>query len=608
MLKINFLTDWLKNSLNLQSEAPPVEPAAVPGPEAVADIKTLFWKAIQRSDAAAVKNYLDGSPELINAVTDDKQYIEFSRFYETGPVAFDDRVDQRNYEDGNDHRGFTPLAAACLKGDKVLFDLLASRGADINRADSFGFTPIMCALLSQNADIIKSFADMGADLNVLSAGGTSFCRGRVSPLTLAIKLCEADVIQHLLDKNADPDLSGGESDNPLSEAFNRKRPEVAALLINAGARIESAFRYDYGYVRSDEAAFYLETALRSFGADSGLARFHEKIYSGSNGGTEKYLLYEASRSDYFEIIKLLISRGADIEEDISHADVVCFYPDGVKITPFIAAAAGGCYETARLLMERGANIFESDNAALWYALEGVTVYRGYHRMSYCHVRSLLDNKDRLLRMIISAGAKFGPGKYYIHEEPLGHVLYHAPDDAETVELVLNNIGDKDFKQSILNDNLINSIIKSKNPDVIKTLLTHGADINTRDDKGNTGLIIAARRKKNADIMHVLIENGADVNIAGSGGDSALTLAAASYGVETISRLLDRGADIDHAAADGRTALLSAIAFFNEPAALYLIEKGCDTKKADQKGNTALSLAEAKKMGRVAEMLKVKGRR
>jgi hypothetical protein len=606
MLKINFLTDWLKNSFNLQSEAPPVEPAAVPEPEAVADIKTLFWKAIQLSDAAAVQKYLDGSPELINAVNDDKQYIEFSRFYETGPVAFDDRVDQRNYEDGDDHRGFTPLAAACLKGDKVLFDLFTARGADIDCADSFGFTPVMCALLSQNADIIKSLADMGAALNVFSADGTSFCRGRVSPLTLAIKLCEADVIQYLLDKNADPDLNGGENDNPLSEAFNRRRPEAAELLIKAGALVEKAFRYDCGYIRADEAAFYLETALRVYGAGSGQARFFEDIYLKSNGGSEKHLLYEAARSDYFEIIKLLISRGADIEEDISHADVVCFYPEGVKITPFIAAAAGGCYETAKLLMERGANIFESQNAALRSALEGITIYRGYYRMSYCYVRSFLENKDRLLRMIISAGAKFGPGKYYIHEEPLGHVLYHAPDDAETIELVLNNVADKDFKQSILNDNFIDSILKSKNPDVIKMLLTHGADINTLDDKGNTGLIIAARKKKNISIIDVLIENGADVNIAGSGGDSALTLAAASYGVGTISRLLERGADIDHAAADGRTALMAAIAFYNEPAALYLIEKGCDTQNADKKGKTALSLAEAKKMGRVAEL--IKGRR
>jgi len=607
MLRINFLT-WFKSS-DTDGGADsihPQAPAAAPAPPA-RDVKALFWEAIGRSDVAAAEKLLDEVPALVNLSIDDKRLIDFKKFFETGPVGFDDRIDRADYESDGHHYGFTPLASACLKGDEVLADLFLARGADIETADSYGFTPIMCALMSQNENLVKSLINFGVELNRFSLSGTQYALKPVSPLTLAVKLCELETIALMLEKGADADFCAYEGGNPLNIAFEYNRLDAAVMLIKSGASIEKAFKYDGYYVRADQAAFYLEAALRAFGQDSGNARFYEKVFFKANGASLKYLIYCAARGDYAATMKMLLARGVDIEEDISNAEVVNFYPEKVEITPLIAAAAGSCYETVKLLVELGADLKKSNNAALRYALEGLTVFRRYYRSSICHIGSFYENKRRLLRLLIAAGSRFVPGKYSYFEEPIGLLLAYTPDDSELLELVLNNIPDDHFKSVIMDKNLIKSVVEARHLEAIKTLLTHGARVDARDANGNTCLITAVRRKKNADLINLLVANGADVNAQNQAGDSALTVAAAACGVDIIEKLISRGAKIDHAGPAGRTALMNAIAYFNEAAALALIKKGCRTDIAGNDGRNALAMAESKRMTAVAEAIKSAGR-
>ncbi|HPG56700.1 MAG TPA: ankyrin repeat domain-containing protein [Candidatus Wallbacteria bacterium] len=609
MLRINFLT-WFKSGDTDGVDDSNYPQAPVPLPEPVPparDVKALLWDAIGRSDVAAAEKLLDEVPALVNLSIDDKRLIDFKKFFETGPVGFDDRIDRSDYESDGCHYGFTPLAAACLKGDEAMADLFLARGADIETADSYGFTPIMCALMSQNENLVKSLINFGAELNRFSLSGAQYALSPVSPLTLAVKLCELETIELMLKKGADADFCAYEGGNPLNIAFEYNRLDAAVMLIKSGASIEKAFKYDGYYVRPDQAAFYLEAALRVFGPDSGNARFYEKVFFKSDDASLKYLIYCAARGDYSATMKMLIARGADIEEDITKADIVSFYPEKVEITPLIAAAAGGCYETARALVELGADISKSNNAALRYALEGLTVFREYYRMSICRIGSIHENKRRLLKLLIASGSRFVPGKYSYFEEPLGLLLAYTPDDSELMELVLNNIADDYFKSVIMDKNLIKSVAEAGHLEAVKTLLTQGASVDARDANGNTCLITAVRRKKNADLINLLIDNGADVNAQNPAGDSALTVAAAACGADIIDKLVAHGADMNHKGAVGRTALMNAIAYFNEAAALILIKKGCRTDITDNDGRNALAMAESKRMTVVAEAIKKAGR-
>ena len=117
-----------------------------------------------------------------------------------------------------------------------------------------------------------------------------------------------------------------------------------------------------------------------------------------------------------------------------------------------------------------------------------------------------------------------------------------------------------------------------NPDVVRVLLEHGADVHARSDsyrlpvslgdgnpfekyvmqpqRGSTPLLFAARhgRIENA---RLLIEAGADVDDTAPSGESALVLASFSGQGAFARFLLDRGAD-PHADAAGYTALHTAV--------------------------------------------------
>lgn len=106
------------------------------------------------------------------------------------------------------------------------------------------------------------------------------------------------------------------------------------------------------------------------------------------------------------------------------------------------------------------------------------------------------------------------------------------------------------------------------PEIMKLLLDHGADINTRDSNGNTALHQVCSREtyRIERITELLIGLGADVNIQNDFGRTclhALTLEEiASYKsseyINAARALIDAGADLRLTDREGLTVLLSAV--------------------------------------------------
>ncbi len=93
------------------------------------------------------------------------------------------------------------------------------------------------------------------------------------------------------------------------------------------------------------------------------------------------------------------------------------------------------------------------------------------------------------------------------------------------------------------------------------MLTAGANVNAKDERGITPLMYAAW-VGSVDAMKRLLDHGADPNLTNSSGSTALMLSATD--IAKVRLLKDRGANVNAASTRGRTALF--LAAMSDPSA------------------------------------------
>lgn len=82
---------------------------------------------------------------------------------------------------------------------------------------------------------------------------------------------------------------------------------------------------------------------------------------------------------------------------------------------------------------------------------------------------------------------------------------------------------------------------NKSPDIIRTLIELGLNVNEKGQEGHTALMIAAGYNKNPEIIKALIEAVADIELKDSKGKIALDYAKEKDDKEIIDILIEHGA-------------------------------------------------------------------
>ena len=96
-------------------------------------------------------------------------------------------------------------------------------------------------------------------------------------------------------------------------------------------------------------------------------------------------------------------------------------------------------------------------------------------------------------------------------------------------------------------------VEGGNPAKVSQLLTHHANVNTRDSLGETALMKAVSNGR-ADLVQTLMAAGASVNVKAEDGTTALMIAAAHDSADIVKILLAKKADMNAKDSSGRTAL------------------------------------------------------
>jgi ankyrin repeat protein len=124
---------------------------------------------------------------------------------------------------------------------------------------------------------------------------------------------------------------------------------------------------------------------------------------------------------------------------------------------------------------------------------------------------------------------------------------------------------------------------------LQTLISKGADVNTRNEIGETPLLRAVYNG-NAKIVEVLVTGGAEKNSKDKNGWTAL-MWAVNDGRDGIAKfLIESGADVNAKDGDSRTVLMRAASGGRRGMVELLLAEGADPNAADAFGMTPLKCA------------------
>ncbi|NWV13140.1 RN5A ribonuclease, partial [Ptilonorhynchus violaceus] len=241
-------------------------------------------------------------------------------------------------------------------------------------------------------------------------------------------------------------------------------------------------------------------------------------------------LHTAVQTGEEALVRLLLDRGACLQARKDNGG-----------TAFTEAGIAGKVDILKLLLERGSHVNEQD-------------YNGFTAF----MEAAWYGKEEALRFLFSQGAEVN--------------LRRVPSE-EKVKLHKGGA-----------TALMDACKERRFPAVRMLVLEMGADVNIRDNGDENALIHALKKgsdKKRYEsavsIVRFLLEHGVDVQSKDECGKTALILAVEMESPELVTALLEKEEiDIDDADEEGNTALMVAVKKSDYDIAKLLCEKGART--------------------------------
>lgn len=200
----------------------------------------------------------------------------------------------------------------------------------------------------------------------------------------------------------------------------------------------------------------------------------------------------------------------------------------------IVSVAGDCLHQFEMqfCINIGANANAQDERKSTALMSAVKVSNYANIASLLNAKADLDIKD-----------KYGASA-------LDYALLQAQDGEPQTAIILVNAG-----ANISKEGIFSIASASKNLDLIKAFVEHGANVNdcNKSLDGRTALMNGAVIGSRA-IVSYLLKQGADINMADDNGRTALMFASSRGHKDVVSMLLDAGADCDAKTIDGLTAV------------------------------------------------------
>ncbi|EER27087.1 hypothetical protein D8B26_002726 [Coccidioides posadasii str. Silveira] len=485
-----------------------------------------------------------------------------------------------------------PLHAAVLKGNAAAAQkLLDSRAfpsgehIDMINKNTNG-APIHAAIRNGDLDMIELLLDYGAFVH--SRAPDKYGELSIPALTVAVNLGRADIVQVLLDADADPAVT------------DRRTIEIAAELGNV-AIIELLLKWSKSRESPLDKDFALINAAREWRVEATWALLKDGIedtnvlsnallstvdsrhWAESNVIPFILRFDETYRAYQSTIMSMLLDAGADPNHQRRSPDARTQIQNWSfggadaygqrshpSTTPLqVAASATGSAGAVRLLLERRAYVNMADDfgqTALFYAT--------------------ISNDMDVIKTLLEWGADVRATDLKLSTPLHMAARYSSPPITE----LLLNWGADPFAKDLDDETALHAAANNTfeiNLEIIDKLVQLGVDINARRTDGWTPLINAIASKDEIKCRY-LLANGADVNVITTDNQTALQRAISwAVGVPVVNTLLDYGAHI--VGPDQSTALHWAVGSRKPYTMMWcLLARGLNPNIKDSFGATALT--------------------
>jgi ankyrin repeat protein len=319
-------------------------------------------------------------------------------------------------------------------------------------------------------------------------------------------------------------------------------------------------------------------------------------------------LYGAAVSGHAKIAELLLDRGANIAESNE---------DGWS--PLNAASHDGHIEVVKLLLDRGADIdMMATNNKGWTPLNAAS-NTGQKDI----VKLLLDRGADMTVPSNDGWLPLSEAAFNGHKDVAellldrGADLMATNDRGWTPVNAASNSGQKDVVKLLL-DRGADITVSCKygwlplgeasfngHKDVVELLLDRGADLMATNDKGWTP-VNAASNSGQKDVVKLLLDRGADLTVPSKDGWTPVNEAASNGRKDVVELLLDRGADLTVPNNEGWTPILEASNHGHRDVVELLLDRGANLADASKDGWTPIIAAADSGHKDVVELLLDRG--
>ena len=457
-----------------------------------------------------------------------------------------------------DADGTQPLHWAIRANETEIAELLLRSGADAKAADRLGVTPLFLAAMNGNGAIMRKLLVAGANANQVEKTGETV-------LMVAIRTGDADAVRALLEHGANPNIAEPQLQlTPLMVAAEAGHTEIVASLIKDGADIQVRTRT--GATPARRLPCVAESGCGSHGVGIVRGGWPEKGIRAPIPGSMTPLMY-ASREGHIETARLLLNAGANVNE-----------VDKNDITPLFMAISNNHIDMARFLIEKGADIHAKDwygRTPLFAAVEMRNADMDYR--SFEVIQTAEDRKTILafIKTLLEKGAD--PNIRVNEVPPLRSWMYLLGGSLAWVDFT----GQTPFLLASLSGDV----------STMRVLMEHGADPKITTFSGTTPLMAAAGvnwvfnqtytegEPALLEAVKLCVELGMDVNATNSMGLTPLMGAANRGSNSIIEYLVSKGARLDAKDNVGRTPFNWAEGVFlathspvPKPTSMALIER------------------------------------